>query len=383
MSLPIPSTSNAGNSAPPKLDPRQTQAMDAPLIALTQQCNGDLRQLLFAFFSFLNRRTDFYLVPHPDDVQEGVATTMGFAEGDAEKLLLAAFRQFPLRRIPKGVAARKAGVAKSPASAPSAPKTDQTTSNANTATDKTTTTTTTTTSPSSFTKSEANSTPESSTDAGSIADDPKKKQDVSSSDRDPVELLPSNMKGVEYNGDGLQIPVGNGGSTPRYKWTQTLEETTVLIGIPNNLRGKDFDVSLTASKISVKSIKPLLPGQSTPHVFVEGTLVEKIRPAESTWTVEGGVMILTLDKLQKKFWSTVVEGDEQIDTELVDSRRHISDYDEATQAQLRKIIFDQTQYHKGLPSSDEILGKPSVIPPLPAGVEYIDKKKLDEVEKKK
>ncbi|KAG7358714.1 HSP20-like chaperone [Nitzschia inconspicua] len=372
MSLPIPSTSNVGISAPPKLDPRQTQAMDAPLIALTQQCNGDLRQLLFAFFSFLNRRTDFYLIPHPDDVQEGVSTTMGFAEGDAEKLLLAAFRQFPLRRIPKGVAARKAGIAKSPASAPSAPKTDQTTSNAtNTTTDKTTTTT------------KANSTPESSIDAGSSADDPKKKQDVSSSDRDPVESLPSNMKGIEYNEDGLQIPVGNGGSTPRYKWTQTLEETTVLIGIPNNLRGKDFDVSLTSSKISVKSIKPLLPGQSTPHVFVEGTLVEKIRPAESTWTVEGGVMIVTLDKLQKKFWSTVVEGDEQIDTELVDSRRHISDYDEATQAQLRKIIFDQTQYHKGLPSSDEILGKPSVIPPLPAGVEYIDKKKLDEVEKKK
>ena len=73
--------------------------MDAPLIALTQQCGGDLRPLLFAFFSFLNRRTDFFLVPHPDDLP----AKMGFAEGDAEKLLLAAFRQFPLRRIPKGM----------------------------------------------------------------------------------------------------------------------------------------------------------------------------------------------------------------------------------------------------------------------------------------
>ena len=89
-------------------------------------------------------------------------------------------------------------------------------------------------------------------------------------------------------------------------------------------------------------------------------------------------MIVTLDKLEKKFWRTVLTGDEEIDVELVDSRRHISDYDNATQAQFRKIIFDQNQYHLGLPSSDEILGKKPDIPDLPAGVEYIDKKKLDE-----
>jgi hypothetical protein len=54
---------------------------------------------MFSFFSFLNRRTDFYLVPPVEDVTAGVAKT-GFPEGDAEKLLLAAFRQFPLWRIP-------------------------------------------------------------------------------------------------------------------------------------------------------------------------------------------------------------------------------------------------------------------------------------------
>jgi hypothetical protein len=79
-------------------------------------------------------------------------------------------------------------------------------------------------------------------------------------------------------------------------------------------------------------------------------------------------------------------GDEKIDTELVDSRRHISDYDEATQGQIRKILFDQNQYHKGLPSSDELLGtgkSTAAIPELPPGVEYIDKKKLDAVQDSK
>jgi hypothetical protein len=98
------------------------------------------------------------------------------------------------------------------------------------------------------------------------------------------------------------------------------------------------------------------------------------------------VVIVILDKIKQTFWKTIMQGDEEIDTELVDNRRHIGEYDDATQAKIRKIIFDQEQYHKGGPTSDEILGQkasPGAIPPLPAGVEYIDRKKLDEEERKK
>lgn len=362
----------------PQLDPRQIQAMDAPLIALTQQCNGDLRQLMFAFFSFLNRRTDFYLVPHPDDMGSGSAK-MGFAEGDAEKLLLAAFRQFPLRRIPKGAGVKQGGPAAAPkdSATKASSKSKDSPSVSKPSPEKKATMAT---AAASAKKSKEASQENADYKASS------KEDNAASKDKD----LPSNMKDVKYNEEGLQIPVGNGGSTPRYKWTQTLEETTVLIGIPKTLRGKDFDVKLTPSKICVKSKVPL-PGEDAPRTFAEGDLFEKIGADESTWTVEGGVMIVTLDKLQKKFWSTVIAEDEKIDTELVDSRRHIADYDEATQGQIRKIIFDQTQYHKGLPSSDEILGKEkaatisesSKIPDLPPGVEYIDKKKLDSVDNEK
>jgi len=185
------------------------------------------------------------------------------------------------------------------------------------------------------------------------------------------------MKGIRYNEEGIQIPIGNGGSTPRYKWTQTLDETTVLIGVPKTFRGKDFDVKITSSKLSVKG-KKILPGEEKTGTFLEGALTEKIRVDESTWSVENGVMMVTLDKSAKKFWRTVLTGDEEIDTELVDSRTRVSDYDNATQAQFRKIIFDQNQYHLDLPSSDEILDKKKnadSISGLPPGVEYIDKKK--------
>lgn len=395
MSLPFPST--GGVSSPPQLslDPRQVQAMDAPLIALTQQCNGDLRQLMHAFFSFLNRRTDFYLVPHPDDIgpeKDGGRrpAQMGFREGDAERLLLAAFRQFPLRRIPKGGvvptgAAAAAATATGGTAAPPIPPT------------KATAPVPTVPPPASAT-AEADAgikgrTPPQTDDAESEAvhnvqaTHKNDGNDSYDSDDDSARnaasaaasaTVATNLRGVRYSEKGLQIPVGNGGSTPRYKWTQTLEEATVLIGIPDSLRGRDFDVSLSPTRVSVRAKKPL-PGEDSPRTFVEGTLVERIRSDESTWTVEGGVMILTLDKMKKTFWATVIEGDDKIDTDLVDSRRHIGDYDEATQGQLRKVIFDQNQYHRGLPNSDEILGTKPKIPELPPGVEYIDQKKLDEV----
>jgi hypothetical protein len=183
---------------------------------------------------------------------------------------------------------------------------------------------------------------------------------------------------VRLTDEGLQIPVGNGGSTKRYKWTQTIDETSVLIGIPGGLHGKDLEVTIKTSSLQVRTKKPL-KGEDSPRTFLEGTLTQKIVPDESTWSLEGGVLVLVLCKKKKSIWETVLEGDEKIDTTLVDNRRHISEYDEATQAQIRKIIFDQNQAHKGLPSSDEISGKMPTIPPtLPPGVEYIDQKVLDE-----
>jgi HSP20 family molecular chaperone IbpA len=332
MSLPTPSSSGS----PIQLDPKQLEALDAPLIALTQQCGGDLRRLMFAYFSFLNRRTDLYLVPHPDDVQAGKPSKMGFKEGDAEKLLLASFRQFPLRRIPsEKMQAAKAAAVKEP------------------------------------TKQELSK-------KGGSKETTSKPESVSTTKK--VNELIGNMSEVVLTEEGLQQPEGNGGSTKRYKWTQTIDECSVLVGVPEGFKAKDLDVSITANSISVASKKPLA-GEDSPRAFVEGMLVDKIRAVESTWSLEGGVLVMTLDKLKKTFWETVIDGDDKIDTSLIDLRLHISEYDESTQAQIRKVIFDQNQERRGLKTSDQILGSRQ-IPELPPGVEYIDKKKLDESEAK-
>ena len=338
------------------MDPKAMQAMEAPLIALANSSGGDMRKLLYAFFSFLHRRTDFYLVPNEEDLKEGKAK-MGFPEGEAEKFLLAAFRQFPLRRIPRqdtaaaAAAQGKATTLPAPKPSPVLATTENKETKEKEADPKKATTTT-----------EKPSEPESAT---------KKKDDNND----------SHSETVRYTEEGLQVPIGNGGSTPQYKWTQTIEECTVMLGIPDGLRAKELDVSIKASSIHVKTKKKDDKGEAE-TTFVEGTLVEKVQPDECTWSMEGGVMIIILCKLKKTFWNTVIVGDEKIDASLVDSRRHISSYDEATQGQLRKIMFDQKQQEKGLPTSDELTGV-KTIPKMPPGVEYIDKTTIEKDDEKK
>jgi hypothetical protein len=332
------------------------------LVALTNQCQGDLRKLMFCFFSFLNRRTDFYLVPPVEDVNKGMAK-MGFPEGDAEKLLLASFRQFPLRRIPKKKAApgpRTTSITDISTAATAAKKDNTASDDAASGKDAS--------------KAVASTkVAGAGAGAGEDTEKPTETKKVGAS----TESSETSPDAVRLTEEGLQIPVGNGGSTKRYKWTQTTEECSVLIGIPSELRAKDLSVTIKALSVVVRTKKPL-QGESEVHTFLEGDLTNKIVPDESTWTLEGGVMVIQLYKQLKTFWKTIVQGDDEIDTTLVDSRRKIAEYDESTQAEIRKIMFDQNQARKGLPVSDAVPGAKSKIPPLPDGVEYIDQDILNE-----
>lgn len=326
------------------------EAIDAALAALTQRCGGDLRSLLMAFFSFLHRRTDFYMIHDAGSP----SSKMGFREGDAEKILLSAFRQFPLRKL-------KAG-APNPSTSPVVVSSSDKKGKPQQA-------------PSVSTARTSNTARE-----NSVAEQTQPSSEVKTkSGAKKIKDCSSSPTTIRRNEEGLQVPVGNGGTTDRYKWTQTLEECSVLIGV-DELSSKELSVAIQPSRISVKSKKPLTKeAGDEKHVFVDGELVKPIVPSESTWTLEGGVLILVLYKREKTFWETVIQGDDRIDTTEVDSRRHIDTYDESTQAQIRKIIYQQNQARQGLPVTDEdtVNAEKGVIPPMPAGVEYIDQSTLE------
>mmetsp|Transcript_34096 Transcript_34096/g.74750 ORF Transcript_34096/g.74750 Transcript_34096/m.74750 type:complete len:365 (-) Transcript_34096:80-1174(-) len=361
MSLPAPTVGGSvGAHFPPSgMNPADLAKMDAPLIALANQSGGDLRQLLFMFFSFLHRRTDFYVIHHEDDVRDGVPVKMGFKEGDAEKMLLAAFRQFPLRKMPRQGGKTATSTSKTEAKTQAAAEESTRPKVGKQKEDKV----------------GKETMKEEVAAAGGRSDCAQQKQKSS----DAVDSVEKGISKVRVTEEGKQVPVGNGGSTSRYQWTQTIDEVTVAAGLPEGTKGKDLDIIIKPSLLSVMMKRPVKDGEEPPTIL-EGKLTEKIRKDESTWSLEGGVLLITLEKVVKTWWRTVLEGDEEIDTDMIDSTRNISTYDEATQGMIRKCIFDQRQERMGLASSDEILGRKPVLPTLPPGVEYIDKKTLDDAD---
>ena len=340
----------------------------------------------YAFFSFLNRRTDFYCIM-PDPVPGG---RMGFKEGQAEQILLASFRQFPLRKInpPKGSTAAgngddRAVVVKAKGSTSSL-EGNQTSLNKNV--------------PKKEVPSVEKKPAKVSADNVSKHPSDNEKNKVNIDDTTTAAATKPAAKGISpksdtirYTDEGKQIPIGNGGSTSRYVWTQTLEEVTVHIPLPEGIRAKDLDVKIGTNSLSICQKGEKNTSSESTNVIppIEGTLFAKIRPSESTWTLESSKQKITtlqliLDKYQKTWWSIVLSGDTPlIDTTMVDSTRHIDTYDDKTQAEIRRIMHDQRQERLGLPtSSDEMLKDLPPMPTgekvsLPAGVEYIDGETLD------
>lgn len=378
------------------LSPAELQQFEAPLIALANLSGGDLRKLFHAIFSFLHARTDFYILASEDG--DGGGGKMGFREGQAERILLSSFRQFPLRKVtpPSKVEERSANNVSTGEEANYSTRTASVDSLETTTTIETMVT---------------------STSVGSNEDTVgavvlRKQSDLDSKKKSlPSSNLASvkSKSKVRYTDEGKQVPIGNGGSTSRYVWTQTLEEVTVHIPIPEGVRAKDLDVSISADSLSVHKTKKNVAEEEVDVIVtevnvenndnnynilpLEGTLFARIRPSESTWTLEdsaGGssnisTLQLILEKVQKTWWETVISGDTPlIDATMVDSTRHIGTYDEETQAEIRRIMHDQRQERLGLPTStstmdvgDVLSQLPNTIPSLPSGVEYIDGGTLD------
>ena len=156
----------------------------------------------------------------------------------------------------------------------------------------------------------------------------------------------------------------NGGECAKYRWSQTLEEMVMFVDCAPDgkaLKGKDLTVD-----IKRKSLRVVRRGGSGAAavevaavqggtVIVEGNLFGEVKEDEVVWHLEGGrYLTLTMEKRKNTWWKSALEGDEEIDTQKVDSTCKLEDYDEGTQAAIRKIMFDQHQKMQGLPTSEEM-----------------------------
>ena len=154
----------------------------------------------------------------------------------------------------------------------------------------------------------------------------------------------------EYKGE-KPIP-GNGGVTEKYWWTQTLDELTVHVKLPPGTTAKMLDVRITSTRMKVG-----LKGGAEP--IIDGELHKKILADETLWTVETDkddkIFQATLTKKEGMgWWSCVITGDAYIDTQKIEPENSkLSDLDGETRSTVEKMMFDQRQKEKGLPTSEE------------------------------
>ncbi|KAI4250207.1 MAG: hypothetical protein L6R40_000380 [Gallowayella cf. fulva] len=138
-----------------------------------------------------------------------------------------------------------------------------------------------------------------------------------------------------------------------YKWTQTIKDLDVAVPVAGNLRGKDFEVVMTKTKLKV-AIKGQKP-------FIDGDLTHAIKVDESAWTLEtvsggGKEVAIHLDKSNKmEWWNAVVTNAEyKIDTsKVVPENSKLGDLDGETRGMVEKMMYDQRQKELGKPTSEE------------------------------
>lgn len=157
------------------------------------------------------------------------------------------------------------------------------------------------------------------------------------------------LREKEEEEDKTPAPLGNGGTIEgKYTWTQTLSEVDIRIPLPAGTKPKMLDVNFTNTKlkVGVKGQPPICDGLFHKRIIVD----------DSFWTIEDGELVFNIQKDDKmNWWKCVMEGDPEINTQKVQPENSkLSDLDGDTRQTVEKMMFDQRQKAAGLPSSDEL-----------------------------
>eukprot|EP00262_Sarcandra_glabra_P004329 TRINITY_DN15280_c0_g1_i1.p1 TRINITY_DN15280_c0_g1~~TRINITY_DN15280_c0_g1_i1.p1 ORF type:complete len:324 (-),score=98.56 TRINITY_DN15280_c0_g1_i1:320-1291(-) len=185
-------------------------------------------------------------------------------------------------------------------------------------------------------------------EAQSAKEIPKKLSD-SQAEKQPATT--TTKTSVEVNGkENVKNPnAGNGLDLEKYSWTQSLQEATVTVPIPQGTKSR-----FVTCEIKKDHLKVGLKGQPP---IIDGELFQTVKVDDCFWSIEDAkfISILLTKKNQMEWWKSLIKGDPEIDTQKVEPENSkLSDLDPETRQTVEKMMFDQRQKTMGLPTSDEM-----------------------------